>query len=642
MATKSKRRFEEDGKKTQFKRRCETGEWQEVPPKKLETWQRRFHQESTNGSLDLSKCQWVKGQAHIFLIYLDTPSNIAYNTPSTSDSITPDSSSSDIQSSSSFSYESNFSPLSETQQEVRLREFNNEFLRTWLDSTGRCFSRYREARYENSFRISKRRWNQSDISALLETNDNARSLIFKHDYRNAEAKLKMVGDGFNHILGPKHWLTLVAKFEAALMQLAEQVSCSSTVAPRFLQESLSFLNARRHEYICQDSISDFRQIKDTISLIRRLTHFWINIVTYQKAAKDLTKLLGSEHKHVLQLKRHLERCEYKWKMATYASHNTHESHRNDYEQVHERVSKATENIDPWKQTSAVAAHCDHVPEAERAEMLANAQTAQPILTEAAKERMSHRTKALLGAAASFGGDHECAEDLLEEVQQKPDLEICPENRVHQLLFYAEHKTREGSWDLAKHAMLQIRHIWQGSQNSLPENLRRYFKPRIKDVLRAISSCLTIDDASNHKLTVFANCRGSPVPSLESSMTTPSSLDSDMFDQGTRTPGRGWPSPSTAVRPVDSPGSLDSQFWNDAFGSPSSKPGTGLGKSMKELSVTDPSTEAPLYAPVPDIQSTTAVSTGRLPGNFAASAREVECNTSRLVVLYRYLPPVVPN
>jgi hypothetical protein len=473
-------------------------------------------------------------------------------------------------------------------------------------------------------------WKKLDVSALLEIVDEGRSLVFTNDYSHAEAKLRIAGDGFSHILGPHHWLSLVAKFEAALMHLAEQVSCSSTVAPRFLQESLSFLNARRHEYICQDSNLDLEQVKDIMSLMRRLTYFWMNVVTNQKAAKDLASLLGSDHTHVLRLKRHLKRREAEWKLNTYAPNKIQETHRNDYEQVRERVLKATENHDPWKQTGAVAAHCDHVPEGERAEMLANAQTAEPILTKAAMARVSHRTNALLGAAFSFGGDHNRAEGLLENVHQQPNIEICPENKVHHLLFYAEHKTREGSWDLARSAMQQIRHMWQDRQDSLPENLKRYFKPRIKGVLRAISSCLTIDDASNHKLTSLANHQGSPLPSLESSLTNPSSPDSDMLDEAPRTPSVGWPSPSTAVKPTDSPGSLTSQIWNDALASLSPKPGKELGKSVKELSLTD---IAPQVFPWAGIH---------LRDNFAAGTIGVGWNPSKSVGSSSYRLPAVPN
>src|SRR6202000_450113 len=118
--------------------------------------------------------------------------------------------------------------------------------------------------------------------------------------------------GFHHILGPGHWLTLTAKFEAALMHVAEQLACSSVVAFRFLHESLAFLNARRHEYTCEDSNFDLEQIKQILSLMGRLAIFWTDVVTKQKAAKDLANSLGPNHAHVLKLRRHLERRETKW------------------------------------------------------------------------------------------------------------------------------------------------------------------------------------------------------------------------------------------------------------------------------------------------------------------------------------------
>lgn len=42
MHTKSKRRLEDEGKNTRFKRRCENGQFQEIPPEKIGTWRKRF------------------------------------------------------------------------------------------------------------------------------------------------------------------------------------------------------------------------------------------------------------------------------------------------------------------------------------------------------------------------------------------------------------------------------------------------------------------------------------------------------------------------------------------------------------------------------------------------------------------------
>jgi hypothetical protein len=74
-----------------------------------------------------------------------------------------------------------------------------------------------------------------DVSALLDIVDQARSLVFTENYSDAEAKLKIAGDGFRHILGSDHWLTLIAKLEAALMHvcrttLLQQLCCFQVLA----------------------------------------------------------------------------------------------------------------------------------------------------------------------------------------------------------------------------------------------------------------------------------------------------------------------------------------------------------------------------------------------------------------------------
>jgi hypothetical protein len=558
------------------------------------------------------------------LTYIDTPRNIEWSTPSTNNHNIPSNSEngassnagfiiadSDSSSGQSFSNLSqlSLSPISETEQDIKLREFNNEYLRLWLGRKGRCFSRYREARSMASDTTTRREWNGLDVSLLLHTVDEARSQVFEEKYDTAESHFKTANEGFRNILGSNHWLTLMAKFEAALMHVAIQLDCSSTVAFRFLQESFKFLNARRYEYISEDSPLDLEEVKEIMTLMHRLTVFWTSVVTTQKAIKALTILLGQAHAQVLALRRYLKLRESKWRRATYDQRITLESSRNEFAQIRKRFMDATEKDNYWKNTVTVAAHCDHVPEDEREEVLKKAQEPKPRLTEAAKQRSSHRCDSLIGAALSFGGDHGRAEPLLRNVQQDPNPEVCPENRVHQLLFYAEHKTREAAWDVSRGIMRQVYDIIRDKDNHLPDHLTQYFKPRIRNVLKAISSRLTIDDASGNRSSNFSTRQNSPAPSLASSLS-----DSTNFEmpEGPRTPNMRSQSPHTVVVSSESPESLNSDFWNDALRSPTPTDIKKLGKPMTQLSLVEDRTTNP-SASNARIQSTTA-STGALPNN----------------------------
>jgi hypothetical protein len=531
----------------------------------------------------------------------DTPSDIAYSTPSTNNSPHSDSSIPSVQHHSSIEIDFGSSPISETPKEIKLHEFNEEFRCCWLgQNKGRCFSYYRDARGLALEETARRTLHKLNISAFLNTVDDARSIVFKEDYETAEVKFSVARNGFHYILGQDHWLTLVAKFEAILMHVAKQPSCGSTVAFRFLHKSLTFLNEIRHKYVCEDSEFDLGQVKQILILMRRLTMFWIDIVTKQKAAKDSATLLGSEHAHVLKLRRHLETREANWRRSTYEQYRSNKSYQNNFEQVSERLVKSTEHDAYWKRTVAIATYCEHVPDGEHAELLANAQTTTKTLTEAQEARAKHRSDNLLGAVISFGGDHERAECLLEETQQKRNVEICPENKIHQLLIYAEHKTRDRAWDIARHAMREVRNVWQATGDSIPEKLKRYFRPRIMTILRAISSCLAIDDTLTCRPTGRLDCQSSPMPGLESSAESGSS-DSDFLDDEPRTPSPCLSVVSTVLRHTDSLQSPDSQLW-DALDSPFPKTGKKLGDTLKELHLNEQTTANPVV-PGPEIQST---------------------------------------
>lgn len=187
MARRSQRRLEKEGKRTNFKRRGnDGGQFQDVPVEKLQNWTKRFQPNSP--TLESS--------------FQSTPSNIAYSTPSISTETN-----SDFSSPSSFyasAAASITSSLSSELVDEKLREFNNEFLRIWLNPHGRCWKRYREARQTVSNVTAIREWNGLDASACLDILDGARALIFAEEYMGAEGEFKTAATGFYHILGPHY------------------------------------------------------------------------------------------------------------------------------------------------------------------------------------------------------------------------------------------------------------------------------------------------------------------------------------------------------------------------------------------------------------------------------------------------------
>ncbi|KAJ9658994.1 hypothetical protein H2198_003423 [Neophaeococcomyces mojaviensis] len=331
---------------------------------------------------------------------------------------------------------------------------------------------------------------------------------------------------------------------------------------------------------------DLEQIEQILALTHRLTTFWTKIVTTQKAIAYLSTVLGSNHTQVLALQQALKKRENRWRQASYGHKPTDQSGSDDLEPVRDRLLEATAE-DSLKRTLTVAAACEHVPVSQTG-ALENSRVLTSSTAEAANARMSHRTKLFFGAMFSFGGHLQRAEDLLAQVQASPDVEVCPENKIHSLLFYAEHNTRKGDWHATKSIMRKLGGMWRDKTQPLPDSLKRYLRPRIKNILQAIASHLTCDDASNYGLVASNVHQGSPVPSLASSLTS-SSVESEIFSDNPATPTISRASRSPNFMSVTSPESLGTDFWNDALHSPSPTAGKGLGCSLTQLSLQEGAT-----------------------------------------------------
>jgi hypothetical protein len=539
MAIKGKRRLDEEGKETEFKRRCNTNSsFQDVAPDKIVAWLRKF-----GGKIDALDSN------------NPTPVNVQYATPTgsranPSSGATPHSPS---VSSSAMSWspvhavlQSRYtaspldssvmtlspvllSPFSESEYEERIRYFNELFQKVWTETKGtsRCFSFYRDARHGEAEPTSVRlqSWQGLDISAYLYRVDEARTLVFKSDYKSAKEAFFQCHDAFVHMLGEHHWLTIIAKFEATLMDLAGDASCSSSYAYRFLQECLACLNFERASYASLEDTTGF-DLPKTLAVSQRLTIFWTQVVTMQAALKHLKGVLPNDHPQVRALQKNLDRKESHFKDHLYSQRFKASSYNQNFSKVQQRVFNATETEDLWQQTVDLAAHCAHVVSAEQAETLSRPNSSDPRPTDKTVARARHRVEGLKGAAFSFCGDHATAESLLSKVQKEAALEICPENKVHELLIYAEHKTREGEWH-AMHELLEKACTMLLELDEFPLTTVSMFRQRLIILQQTSATKLTVDDqmfrmANSGSQQPYGLVPTSPVPSLATGAPTASS------------------------------------------------------------------------------------------------------------------------
>lgn len=425
MAEKAKRRMEEDAKETRFKRRCATGEFQDVPAEKVETWSKRNHiDKRPRESPSLSMYPAVYGprtrsQSTLTQTFLlsGTPSRIAYTTPSRIGS-------------------------SSTQERIqKSQEFNEEFLRIWCASKDSdIWKSHAEIPSRTFPEVSNRTWNGLDLSALLDLVDAGRTKIFLKQYGEAQQRFKQAATGFAHILGENHWLRILVEFEAALMNAASHPACIGTTGFRFLQEALSFLTIERQKYVQEDSaLTELRKI---LGLLVRVGRFWTQVISQQKGVEYWEPILKADNVHVRALQRLLDEMRDSWFERTYS----HGSSNSDLEKVRLRVLDAAEFDQSAYRYQVFLNICEHVS-AEAAKLpeafTTNTPTPEMVkLREEAKDRGKSRRETLRGALLSFSGRIESAGKLLRKTQHEMEIETCLEIKVHSFLFHAEHLTRE--------------------------------------------------------------------------------------------------------------------------------------------------------------------------------------------------------
>jgi hypothetical protein len=526
---------------------------------------------------------------YTLLKFADTPSNIAYDTPTRDIDMTHDVAAHPLSaldppcsvggSPASTTIGTVSSVGSGSQYEEKLQQFNKLFQHIWIQngtSKGQCFTFYRAARRQapTTKTTGLRTWKNLDVAVYLYRIDEARGLVFEEAYELANSYFEECHEGFGHLLGQDNWLTLLAKFEASLMRVASSASCSSNLAFRFLQECLLFLNSIRTQY-AETKTQSALDLSKILKVSRRLTIFWTQIVTSQIALKYLKSTLGSDHQQVSKLQKELEKKESAWKSSTYSHFVTTKSYENDFEDIHQRTVNAVSKTDPWRRTVALAAHCDHMSTEEHSEFLANSKTSDLQLTQGAKLRTKHRCDNLQGAIQSFFGNHKSAETLLSNTQNNSEVEICAENKIHQLLIWAEHKSRESNWDLSYDALqTALKMLAEGNEFSL--KVLKMFKPRTDVITKAFEFKLTVDDAAGFASRALRESLSPPASLVSSATTSASDASLSEVDWSNSL------SPRVTIRTSSSPGPMG----DDDSMSIGSEDGYGFKKTgIREVNLT---------------------------------------------------------
>jgi len=102
----------------------------------------------------------------------------------------------------------------------RIAEFNVEFNRIWSDNHSSKdwmpLGRHENGNGGGNIIWSLGAYKLDEAHAQL---DMGRAWIFDADFEASVTSLEPARDAYCHILGPTHWLTIVAGFEAEMIQL---------------------------------------------------------------------------------------------------------------------------------------------------------------------------------------------------------------------------------------------------------------------------------------------------------------------------------------------------------------------------------------------------------------------------------------
>lgn len=323
------------------------------------------------------------------------------------------------------------------------------------------------------------------VSQLLDFVDEGRGKVFRGDLNGAGEALGNAAIGLAHVLGQDHWLAVTSELEAALIETAKPASCFSATSLRLMQEGLALLARRRRRYACAEQTEQrLVELRKALFLAVKFGRYWSRII-YNLKFIESAACDAETNKRKQGAREWLNGQSEMWLKNTFDGRDLHLYDDNDLDSYRLRVADITESED---RIADFSAFCDHSHREFTGRARARAVT--PPRTNRDRSRIYSKEAAF----DSFVGKYDKASRLFETADRDYlSFEDCPEAKLHQLLWYCEHKTRIRDWPGLRSLLRRAgEHCEEAGLLAHPSFVPVFYK-RIMALCGAGSRMMSIDD-----------------------------------------------------------------------------------------------------------------------------------------------------
>ena len=391
-----------------------------------------------------------------------TPSNIIYHTPSNNHG-TP---------------RSNDANSSRAAREATI-EFNNSVEDIFRNGISSAIDHQ-----ANSLTQSITGSSPQDPSSLFYS---AKSNVFKGDYSAARESYRLAYLGYKN-MEVERWVVVDTEFGVALMRAAEFEGCPQSIAARITQELSRFLMRERQNYIQEpDSI----EMRKTLTVLKLSAQFWCEVLVQQRAIQLWEPILGPEHPKIMQLYENIVASETSKPIKIEAPGQLEKA---------EALTDQCPELSNLTYSPSIQGLL-HLEDGSPDDLLKKFDalekfdiTGRQLRQELADLRYG-RSRSMLGGYYSFLGRYDDAEKAFQDGIRYMRYETCTEIKLHRIMWYAEHKTRTGSWEDMRNLLKEAHDVFM--ENDKPSDfIVTHFPHRFEILCTAASEQAPIDRFAN--------------------------------------------------------------------------------------------------------------------------------------------------
>ncbi|KAE9373665.1 hypothetical protein N431DRAFT_338661 [Stipitochalara longipes BDJ] len=436
MVQKRKRREDEQGKATVFKRSRNGVDFEVVAPVKLDRFQKRNRLEELESGSESS----------------GMPSNILYGTPSNNHTVHS------IRRDVSTTLSRRHTPIGEMES---------------LDGTNKQVQQ-----------ILERALNQPPCPTSFQTmerwgRDGSR-LVFQKRYSEAQKAFEEDAVKVAAWIGKRCWVAVGLRHEAAMMEAASHPGCPETLSLRFTQELSRRLMIEQQAYLALPSHEQSTtELQHIFATLVESTRSWTEVITSQKALEIWEPILGPNNRELTLIRKRLKEHEQIPGCP-----------------IEEVLLDPGVPAQPFKPIQHFLHHQHDGPADKLLELAPFLEFSTDNLSSEVRDEMlllrRGRSHAFLGGYYSFLRHFEKAEQSFQESQKTLEAETCVEIKLHRMLWHCEHYTRVQNLDRVGFLLYEAHRVFM-AQETASTFVISHFPDRFRLLCKAVSACVPIDE-----------------------------------------------------------------------------------------------------------------------------------------------------